>query len=134
MAGKLSPAAQERITRLESFTNEVGRINSLIEQFAAAKTGLDNYRSSIKRAASQSKLKFMTLGMAQLSQICGTIAMTAARPGPPAAIARALREHVGALKFQIELEMRTVIREDEEVQAAKKKLKEREAQETSDNG
>lgn len=129
MAGKLSPTAQQRLALYESFTNEVGRINSLIEQFAVAKTGQDNLRASIKRAASQSKLKFMTQGLAQLSQICGTIAMTAGRAGPPAGIARALREHIGALKFQIELEMRTIVREDEDMQAAKKKLKEQEAEE-----
>ncbi|HEX6559783.1 MAG TPA: hypothetical protein VF021_09985 [Longimicrobiales bacterium] len=126
MAGKLSPSAQQRIAQFESFTSEVGRINSLIEQFAVARVGQDSIRASLKRAASQSKLKFMTQGFAQLSQICGTIELTAARSGPPAAMARALREHIGALKFQIELEMRTIVREDEEAQAAKKKLKQEE--------
>jgi hypothetical protein len=124
MAGKHSPAAQQKLATYEGFTNEVGRINSLVEQFAVAKVGHENFRSSIKRSAAQSKLKFMTMGLAQLSQICGAIEMAAGRGGPPATQVRGLRELVGQLKFQIELEIRTVLREDEEVMAEIKRRKE----------
>jgi hypothetical protein len=124
MAGKLSPVAQQQLAVYEGFTQEVGRIHSLVEQFATAKTGHENLRAMIKRSAGMSKLKFMTQGLAQLSQICGSIEMAAGRGGPPAAAARGLRELVGQLKFQVELGIRGVMRDDEEYQVAKKKKKE----------
>lgn len=107
---------------------DVGRINSLCEQYAAAKTGQENIKSSLKRAAAQGKLKFMTSGKAQLSQICGAIELQASRTGAQNAMARALREHVGNLKFQIDLEMRIIIKEDQEEQHLKKKQKEQKQQ------
>lgn len=124
MAGKYSPAAQQQLAKYEAFMNDVGRINSLTEQYAAAKTGADNFKQSLKRAAGQAKLKFMTSGLAQLSQICGAIELQASRSGNQGALARALREQVGNLKFQIDLEMRVIIKEDEALTHAKKKAKE----------
>lgn len=124
MAGKYSPAAQQKLASYEAFMNDVGRINSLTEQYAAAKTGQDNIKSSLKRAAGQAKLKFMTQGKAQLSQICGAIELQASRSGAQGPMTRALREHVGNLKFQLDLEMRIIMKEDEEEQHAKKRAKE----------
>jgi len=124
MAGKLSPVAQQQLALYEGFNQQVGRINALVEQFATAKVGHENIRASLKRAAGQSKLQFMTSGLASLSQICGGIELTAGRGGPPNALARALREQVGQLKFGIELGMRTVMRDDEEYQQKKKLAKE----------
>lgn len=127
MAGKYSPAAQQKLAQYEGFMGDVGRINSLCEQYAVAKTNQENLKSSLKRAAAQAKLRFMTQGKAQLSQICGAIELQAGRSGAQNAMARALREHVGNLKFQIDLEMRIIIKEDEaemhEKKAAKEKAK-----------
>jgi hypothetical protein len=128
MAGKYSPAAQQELAKYESFMQAVGRIHSLSEQFAAAKSGQDNIKSMLKRAAGQSKLKFMTMGMAQLSQICGAIELQSSRTAPQPAMARALREHVANLKFQIDLEMRIIIKEDMALMHAKKDTKEKAAE------
>jgi hypothetical protein len=128
MAGKLSASAQQRVALLEGFTATVGRLNSLVEQYAAAKTGHDNLNASIKRLASQMKISFMNVGLDQMSQLCGAIEQTAARGSSPGQKARTLREHVGSLKFQIDLAIRTTTREDEELQASKKAAK---ASETS---
>ena len=117
----MSPAAQQQLAKFESFVAEVGRINSLVEQFAVAKTGQDNLKASLKRAAGMSKLKFMTSGLAQLSQNCAAIEMAASRSGAQGAMARSLRELVGQLRFQIDFEMRNIIREDAELQMKKKK-------------
>jgi hypothetical protein len=124
MSGKMSPAAQVKLANFERFVAEVGRINALVEQFAVAKTGQDNIKAMIKRQAAQSKLKFMTTGLAQLSQNCAAIELAAARSGSQGAQARTLRELVGQLKFQIDFEIRTVLREDADEQARKKKEKE----------
>jgi hypothetical protein len=120
MAGKLSANAQQRVALLEGYTMSVGRLNSLVEQYAAAKTGHENLNASIKRLASQMKISFMNVGLAQMSQLCGAIEQTAARGSSQGQKGRTLREHVGSLKFQIDLAIRTTIREDEELTASKK--------------
>ena len=131
MAGKYSPAAQQKLAQYEGHMQAVGRIHSLAEQYAAAKSGQENIKSSLKRAAGQAKLKFMTQGMAQLSQICGAIELQASRTAAQGFMARALREHVATLKFQIDLEMRLIIKEDMDEQEAKKRAKERAAERAS---
>jgi hypothetical protein len=113
MAGKLSPAAAVRIAELESYAPRVGRLHSLIEQYAAEKGNADNWNQQIKRLAGDLKLALMTAGLESLSQICGAIVLTASRSGNQGTKARALRESMGSLKFQFELAVRTVIREDE---------------------
>ncbi len=120
MAGKLSAGAQQRVVLLESFTNDIGRLNSLVEQFAVAKAGTENINSSIRRLAGQLKLKLMGGGLDAMSQLCGSIEMAAARGLQPAQKTRIMRENVGSLKFQIELAIRTTIREDDEMKAKAK--------------
>ena len=120
MAGKYSPAAQQELAKYEGFQRDVGRIHSLTEQYAAAKAGQDNFKASLKRAAGQAKLRFMTSGLAQLSQICSAIELQASRTAAQGAMARALREHVANLKFQIDLEMRIIMKEDEALTQTKK--------------
>ena len=125
MAGKLSPAAQQRVVLLESFTNDIGRLNSLVEQYAvAAKTAHENLNSSIRRLAGQLKLKMTGAGLDAMGQACGAIEMAAARGLQPQQKARIMRENVGSLKFQIELAIRTAIREDAEMKAKEKAQKE----------
>jgi hypothetical protein len=124
MAGKYSPAAQQELAKYEGFMQYVGRIHSLTEQYAAAKTGQDNLKAALKRAAGQAKLRFMTSGLAQLSQICGAIELQASRTAAQGAMARALREQVANLKFQIDLEMRVIIKEDMALTVSKKLAKE----------
>ncbi|MGQ0813637.1 MAG: hypothetical protein ACT4O1_04150 [Gemmatimonadota bacterium] len=127
MAGKYSPAAQQQLAQYEAFMNDVGRVNSLTEQYAVAKSGQDNFKASLKRLAGQLKLRFMTQGKAQLSQICGAIELQAGRTAAQGVMTRALREHVGNLKFQIDFEMRLIIKEDEALMHAKKHAKEQDA-------
>lgn len=121
MAGKLGPAAQQRVLLLESFTNDIGRLNSLIEQYAAAtRTAHENLNSSIRRLAGQLKLKMTGAGLDAMGQACGAIEMAASRGLQPQQKSRIMRENVGSLKFQIELAIRTVIREDGEQKAKEK--------------
>jgi hypothetical protein len=125
MAGKLSPAAQQRVVLLESFTNDIGRLNSLIEQYAvAAKTATENLNSSIRRLAGQLKLKLTGAGLDALGQACAAIEMAAARGLQQQQKTRIMRENIGSVKFQIELAIRTVVREDTEQRAKEKAQKE----------
>jgi hypothetical protein len=121
MAGKLSPAAQQRVVLLESYTNDIGRLNALIEQYAVAnKTAHENMNSSIRRLAGQLKLKLTGAGLDAMGQLCGAIEMAAARGLQPQQKTRIMRENVGSLKFQLELAIRTTIREDDELRAKQK--------------
>jgi hypothetical protein len=121
MAGKLSPVAQQRVIQLESFTNEIGRLNSLIEQYAVApKTAHENLNSSIRRLAGQLKLKLTGGGLDALGQSCGAIEMAASRGLQPQQKTRIMRENIGSVKFQIELAIRTIVREDTEARAKDK--------------
>ena len=121
MAGKLSPSAALQVAELESFSPKVFRLNTLVEQYAVAKVNSEQTTSSLKRAADQLKLRLMGVGLDVMSQICGTIVLTAGRPGHPGAKTRALRELIGNLRFQLELSIRVVIREDEEKRARAEK-------------
>ena len=127
MAGKLSPTAQQVLQKYEGFVPVVARMHTLVEQFAVAKVGHDNYKSQLKRAAAQAKLKFMTGGLDQLSQLSAAVELAAGRSGNPAAQARVFRELIGSLKFQLDTAMRLVVKEDQDLQA--KKLREKRAAE-----
>lgn len=120
MASKLSPVSQQRMALLEGFAQPVGRLNGLVEQYASAKVGHENFNMNIRRTAGQLKIKLMGVGLDSMAQLCGAIEQTAARGGQPNQKSRTLREHVGSLKFQLDLAIRTVIREDAELQAKAK--------------
>src|SRR5262245_32148428 len=128
MAGKISPSAQAKLAVYEAFTPHVARLNSLVEQFAVAKVKRDELKPALKRAASQTKVRFMSAGLENLAQQCGSIEMAASRGGSPVQVARVLRELVGSLRFQLDLEMRTIIRDD--LEASAKDATEESAEET----
>ena len=130
MAGKLSPTAALQVAELESFSPKVLRLNTLVEQFAVAKVNSEQTTSSLKRAADQLKLQLMGVGLDAMSQICGTIALTAARAGNHGAKTRMLREQIGNLRFQLELAIRVIIREDEEKRAREEKVNNAESAES----
>jgi hypothetical protein len=133
MAGKLSPSAALQVAELESFSPKVMRLNTLVEQYAVAKANTEQTTSSLKRAADQLKLQLMGVGLEAMSQICGTIALTAGRAGNPGAKTRALREMIGQLRFQLELSIRVIIREDEEKRAREEKKEQEEQEEKEDS-
>lgn len=102
-----------QIAELEGFLPQVMRLHSLIEQYAVAKGNPENIAATIKRTADQLKLKMMMSGHDGMSQIAGAILMQTARAGNQAAKARGLREQMGNLRFQLDLAIRTIQREDE---------------------
>jgi hypothetical protein len=113
MAGKISPGAAIKVTDLESYGPRVARLHSLVEQFAAEKNNPDNWQVQIKRLAGDLRLKMMTAGDESLSQICGSIVMVCSRSGNHGVKTRALREFIASLKFQIEVAIRSTLRDDE---------------------
>lgn len=129
MTGRLSPNAQIRYATLATFTEKVHRAHSLVEQFAAAGSkGGEQYTMPLSRHFRQLKLQFMGAGLDRLSQLCGSMELAAKRGMSHPARARILREGVGSLKFQLELEQRSIVSEDqaEQRRAAQEAGKEQE--------
>jgi hypothetical protein len=113
MAGKLDSAAQMRLATLGEFVPRVQHAYGLVEQYASSRTNQEQYVQPMTRAFGKLKLQFMGAGLDSLSQLCGSLEMAARRGLSPISKARILRDGVGSLKFQLELEQRSVVSEAE---------------------
>ena len=125
---KLSPSATLKLNELEQLSGKVQRVHGLVEQFAVAKANPDQYEMAIRRTFEQLKMQFMGAGMDAMSQLCGQMAMASKRGMSQVSKTRILREGVGTLRFQVELEARSVVSED---QARQRDVAEKKAAETS---
>jgi HPt (histidine-containing phosphotransfer) domain-containing protein len=108
MAGHLSPQAQSKLASLTELQQRVHRIHSLVEQFAAAKTGHETLAQPIRRAFQQLRVQCLSAGYDALAQLCGSMELAAGRGGPITNKVRILREGVGSLRSQVELEQRSI--------------------------
>lgn len=109
MAGKLSPAAQAKLAELETLSHRIHRVHALVEQFAASKGTADTM--SMKRAFTDLKRAFMGAGLDSVAQLAASMEIAAGRGASPSVKVRILREGVGSIKFQVELEQRAVTRD-----------------------
>lgn len=105
----LTPRDRERIALLETFTGRVRHAHRLVEQFAATPKEAEQLGSVLRRTFSQMKMQGTTNGFDRLSQICATLETTARRGMAHVAKARALREGVGNLTRQVDLERRSIM-------------------------
>lgn len=126
MAGKLSPSAQVRLATLGEFTSRVQHVYGLVELYASAKANPDQYLLPMSRAFGRLKLQLMGAGLDSMSQLSGAMEIASKRGLSHNAKCRILREGVGSLKFQLELEQRAVL-SDEEAAARKKAAAEEQA-------
>jgi hypothetical protein len=117
MAGKLSPSASGKLAILSEFSNRVQRVHGLVEQYATNKTNPDQYVMAMTRGFSQLKMMFMGAGLDSMSQLCGSMEIASKRGLSYMQKVRILREGVGSLRFQLELEQRAVVSEDQARQA-----------------
>ena len=113
MAGKLSPSAQLRLATLADLERRVQSVHGLVEMFATTKSNPDAYEMAIKRGFTQLKMQFMGAGMDAMSQLAGSMEIASKRGMSQHAKGRILREGVGTMKFQLELEARSVVSEDQ---------------------
>lgn len=118
MAGKLSPRAQTRLAELGELDRRVHTVHGLVEQYAVARANLESLEIPLRRNFSQLKMHFMGAGLDAMSQLAGSMEMTIRRGMAQAAKTRILREAVGSMRFQLELEQRSVVSADRERQAA----------------
>jgi hypothetical protein len=124
MSGKLSPSANARLATIGEFINRVQRVHGLVEMYATAKGNADQYLMPMQRGFGQLKMMFMGAGLDSLSQLCGAMEIAAKRGMSPMQKIRILRDGVGSLKFQLELEQRAVVSEDQARQARESRAEE----------
>jgi hypothetical protein len=117
MAGKMSPSAAGKLAALNEFSLRVQRVYGLVEQYASSKTNPDQYLMPMTRAFSQLKLQFMGAGLDTMSQLCGSMEIASKRGLSYMQKVRILREGVGSLKFQLEMEQRVIAIDDQARQA-----------------
>jgi hypothetical protein len=117
MAGNISPQAQAKLAMLREMARKVDHVRGLVEQYAVArgKNG-DLLIIPIKRAFGRLKLELMGAGLDSLSQLAGSMELAARRGSNQQNKARILREGVGSMVFQMELEQRAVVADDKRAQ------------------
>lgn len=123
----MSATAALKVGILEGFVPKVQQLHGLVENYASAKTHPDNWLGNIKRSGEQLRMKLMGGGLDSMAQQCGAIAQAAARAGNQGTKARLLRELVGNLRFQLDLEIRTIKTEDGREQTKVRDAKEAKA-------
>src|SRR5690606_23178383 len=114
---KLSPSAQARLSTLNEFVARVQRVHGLVEQYATSKANPEQYVLPMTRGFGQLKMMFMGAGFDSLSQLCGSMEIASKRGLSYMQKVRILRDGVGSLKFQLELEQRAVVSDDRARQA-----------------
>ncbi|HUF69302.1 MAG TPA: hypothetical protein VMM79_11730 [Longimicrobiales bacterium] len=105
----LTPRDRERLASLDTFTGRVRHAHGLVEQFASSPREAEQLGSSLRRSFSHMKMLGTTNGFDRLSQICGGLEMTARRGMSHIPKASALREGVGNLTRQVDLERRAIM-------------------------
>ena len=117
MAGKLSPSAQAKLSELEPLLLRVHRCHALVEQFAASKGTMDTV--PLKRAFGDLKRSFMGVGFDSVAQLAGAMEIAAGRGAGANTKIRILREGMGSIRFQVELEQRAIVQQGTVVEEKK---------------
>ena len=109
MAGKLKPAAQAKLSEMETLFQRAHRCHALVEQYAASRGTTDTI--SIKRSFGDLKRSCMGGGFDAQAQLAGAMEIAAGRGASASTKIRILREGIASIKFQLELEQRAIIRD-----------------------
>lgn len=115
MAGNLSPKAQIKLASLREMSEKIASVYAMTERYAGTRDErqAEQLAPALKRSFGRLKLQLMGAGLDTLSQLAGAMEIAAGRGGSVNKKARILREGVGSLKFQVDMEQRKVISEDE---------------------
>jgi hypothetical protein len=105
----LTPKDRDRLSQLEQAQHGLRHAHGLVEQFAAAPKDADHMAGNLRRAFAQLKMRFTAIGFDRLAQLASGLETTARRGLSHGPKSRALREGLGSLTRQVELERRTVI-------------------------
>jgi hypothetical protein len=113
MAGtKLSATAQLKIEALTEARRKFDRIHSLVEQYAAAKSGEDALMSSLYRAGTDVQRLFMNNGYGVMADHANQITMLAKRGVGKQLKVRTFREAVASVRAAIEHTEKMIVDEE----------------------
>ncbi|HKI95769.1 MAG TPA: hypothetical protein VJ992_10815 [Gemmatimonadales bacterium] len=112
MAGKLSAGAQIKLDALIGARRKWDRVRMLVEQYATARNGQEQYASMITRAARDVGRVFMNNGWGVMADGANQIGMLARRGGATTTKFRGLREYVGSVYAAIDREEKKIVTED----------------------
>jgi chemotaxis protein histidine kinase CheA len=123
MSGK--GAAHVRHVALLEFTDRVQRVHGLVEQYATARQNPDEYLAPIGRAFARLKTQFLGAGFDHLSQLCAAMEIAARRGQSRPMKTRILRDAVGSMRMQLDVELRAALadikaEEEKETKESKK--------------
>jgi hypothetical protein len=105
----LTPRDREQLLVLDSFTNRVHHVRALVEKLASERTDIDGAATQCRRAFNQLKMQLAGGGLDTMANLCGQLELTSRRGMPLAPKVRILREGVGTLTRQIDVERRQIM-------------------------
>lgn len=109
----MTAADRQKMAQLEGFGGRVQHVHGLVERFAVDLAEAERWTAMLRRSLTQLKMELMGAGFDSMAQQCGALEMAARRGSSRVAKVRILREGVGSLRQQIELEQRAVRSEAE---------------------
>lgn len=108
MSSGLTPQQRDRQQTIELLRQRVQHVHGLIERFAGEQREEDSQILAVRRAVSQLKVHFINANFPGLAQTCSALELSARRGTSRSAKARALREGLGTLRFQLDSELRAI--------------------------
>lgn len=106
MAGTHGARARQRLGELEAVQNRIQTIHGLVERYAAERADVEPHLVGLRRAFNRLKLDLSGMGLDAMAQVCGGMELVARRGGSQIFKARILREGVGSLRMQLDVEQR----------------------------
>lgn len=104
----LSGKDRDQLQALETFGTRLHHVRGLVEKLAVERGDLDGIATQCRRAFNQLKMQLAGAGFDTMANICGQLELTARRGMPQAAKVRILRDGVGTLTRQIDIEKRQI--------------------------
>ncbi len=119
MAAKLSPRARANLAGVRKLAELVQSAYSQVERFAATREAAhaELMAQPLKRTFGKLKLELSGAGHDTMSQLAAAMEIAAGRSGSQRRKTQILREGVGSLRFQLEMEERRIVSDDQAAQA-----------------
>lgn len=119
MAGKLSPRARAKLASLHTLSELVQSAYSQVERYAGTRDPrhAEMLTQPLKRTFGKLKLEMMGAGFDGMSQLAASMEIAAGRNASQRRKTHILREGVGSLRFQLEMEERNIVSQDATAQA-----------------
>jgi HPt (histidine-containing phosphotransfer) domain-containing protein len=113
MAGQADAKMRQKLGELETLLGRVQTIHGLVERYAAERGDLNPHVTGLRRAFVRLKTELAGLGFDSMAQVCAAMDQAARRGGSLQFKVRILRDGVGSLRMQLEVEQRLVRAESE---------------------